>query len=147
MYNGARGQIRTIVEMLDIKIFKMACWCVCVYSLCLMLLTDMQLHQTAVSDSPLRGHFLQLFRWDRGAFPDQPRDVVPPACPGSSPGCPPDGTCPAHVPREAFRRYPKKMSEPHLPGRMDVEEKRLYNLSRSASPQLISAACVQGFVL
>jgi len=32
---------------------------------------------------------LQLFRGDPEAFPGQPRDIVSPTCPGSSPGSPP----------------------------------------------------------
>uniref|UniRef100_A0A3B4AEN1 Ig-like domain-containing protein n=1 Tax=Periophthalmus magnuspinnatus TaxID=409849 RepID=A0A3B4AEN1_9GOBI len=39
-------------------------------------------------------------------------DIVPPACPGSSPGPPPGGTCPEHLPREASRRHPEQMPEP-----------------------------------
>ncbi|KAI3367141.1 hypothetical protein L3Q82_008138 [Scortum barcoo] len=40
-------------------------------------------------DFPHPRHFLQLFRGDPEAFPGQPRDIVSPACPGSSPGSPP----------------------------------------------------------
>ncbi|KAI3356718.1 hypothetical protein L3Q82_003312 [Scortum barcoo] len=48
-------------------------------------------------------HFLQLFRGDPEAFPGQPRDIVSPACPWSSPRPPPPpgGTCLEHLPREA----------------------------------------------
>ncbi|KAI3372540.1 hypothetical protein L3Q82_023022, partial [Scortum barcoo] len=52
-------------------------------------------------DFPHPRHFLQLFRGDPEAFPGQPRDIVSPACPGSSPGPPPDGTRLEHLPREA----------------------------------------------
>uniref|UniRef100_A0A3B3Z787 Heat shock protein 12B n=1 Tax=Periophthalmus magnuspinnatus TaxID=409849 RepID=A0A3B3Z787_9GOBI len=45
-------------------------------------------------------HALQLLWWDPQAFPGQPRDIVTPACPGSSLGQPPGGTCPEHLPRE-----------------------------------------------
>uniref|UniRef100_A0A3B4B7V7 STIL N-terminal domain-containing protein n=1 Tax=Periophthalmus magnuspinnatus TaxID=409849 RepID=A0A3B4B7V7_9GOBI len=38
---------------------------------------------------PHSRHVLQLLRWDPKAFPGQLRDIVPPACPGSSPGPPP----------------------------------------------------------
>uniref|UniRef100_A0A3B3ULB7 Kinesin family member 26B n=1 Tax=Poecilia latipinna TaxID=48699 RepID=A0A3B3ULB7_9TELE len=41
-----------------------------------------------------------------------PRDIVPPACPGSSSGPPPGGTCPEHLTREASRRHPDQMPEP-----------------------------------
>ncbi|KAI3352066.1 hypothetical protein L3Q82_020881 [Scortum barcoo] len=52
-------------------------------------------------DFPHPRHFLQLFRGDPEAFPGQPRDIVSPACPGSSPRPPPGGTCLEHLPREA----------------------------------------------
>ncbi|MEQ2299957.1 hypothetical protein AMECASPLE_020411 [Ameca splendens] len=38
-------------------------------------------------------------------FPGQPRDIVPPACPGTSPGPPPSGTFLEHLPREPSRRH------------------------------------------
>ncbi|MEQ2236414.1 hypothetical protein ILYODFUR_012587 [Ilyodon furcidens] len=41
-----------------------------------------------------------------GGRPGQPRDIVPPACPGPSPGPPPGGTCLEHLPRKASRRHP-----------------------------------------
>ncbi|MEQ2300960.1 hypothetical protein AMECASPLE_031118, partial [Ameca splendens] len=34
------------------------------------------------------------------AFPGQPRDIAPPACPGPSPGPLPGGTCQEHLPRK-----------------------------------------------
>ncbi|KAK3526720.1 hypothetical protein QTP70_032135 [Hemibagrus guttatus] len=72
-------------------------------------------------------HFLQLFRRDPEAFPGQPRDIVSPACPGSSPGPLPGGACPEHLSRETSRRHPKQMPElPQLPP-FDVEEQRLYS--------------------
>ena len=57
-------------------------------------------------DFPLPGHFVQLFPGDPEAFPGQLRDVVSPACPGSSPGPPTGGTCPEHLTREASWRHP-----------------------------------------
>ncbi|MEQ2283889.1 hypothetical protein AMECASPLE_016109, partial [Ameca splendens] len=39
-------------------------------------------------------------------LPGQPRDIVPPVCPGPSPGPPPGGTCLEHLPRKASRRHP-----------------------------------------
>ncbi|XDV29368.1 hypothetical protein PO909_032505 [Leuciscus waleckii] len=63
-------------------------------------------------DFPLPRHFLQLFRGYTEAFPGQPGDIVPPACPRSSPGSPPGGTCPEHLPGKASRRHPEKMPEP-----------------------------------
>ncbi|KAK3566905.1 hypothetical protein QTP86_004875 [Hemibagrus guttatus] len=85
-------------------------------------------------------HFLQLFRRDPEAFPGQPRDIVSPVCPGSSPGPLPGGGCPEHLPRETSRRHPKQMPEPpHLPP-FDVEEQRLYSelLPGDSAPYPIS---------
>ncbi|MEQ2242210.1 hypothetical protein ILYODFUR_033418 [Ilyodon furcidens] len=53
-----------------------------------------------------RDALLQLLRGEPKAFPGQPRVVVPPACPGPSPGPPPGGTCLEHLPRKASRRHP-----------------------------------------
>ncbi|MEQ2287337.1 hypothetical protein AMECASPLE_011327 [Ameca splendens] len=53
-------------------------------------------------DVPLPRH---LLRGEPKAFPGQPRDIVPPACPGSSPGPPPGGTCLEHL-RKVSRRHP-----------------------------------------
>ncbi|KAI3356345.1 hypothetical protein L3Q82_017575, partial [Scortum barcoo] len=73
-------------------------------------------------------HFLQLFRVDSEAFPGQPRDIVSPVCPGSSPGPPPPGgTCLEHLPREASRGHPKQMPEPPQLTPLDVKEQRLYS--------------------
>ncbi|CAM4549908.1 unnamed protein product [Leuciscus chuanchicus] len=78
-------------------------------------------------DFPLPRHFLQLFRGDTEAFPGQPGDIVPPACPRSSPGSPPGGTCLEHLPGKASRRHPEKMPEPPQLAPLDVEEQRLYS--------------------
>ncbi|MEQ2220455.1 hypothetical protein ILYODFUR_005639 [Ilyodon furcidens] len=47
-------------------------------------------------------HLLQLLRGEPKAFTSQPRDIVPPACPGSSTGPPSGGTCLEHL----LRRHP-----------------------------------------
>ncbi|KAK3525598.1 hypothetical protein QTP70_000430 [Hemibagrus guttatus] len=43
---------------------------------------------------------IKLFRRDPEAFPGQPKDIVSPECPGSSPGPLPGGACPEHLSRE-----------------------------------------------
>ncbi|KAK3526595.1 hypothetical protein QTP70_030735 [Hemibagrus guttatus] len=47
-------------------------------------------------------HFLQLFQRDPEAYPGQPRDIVSPACPGSSPG-PLPGNAPPPYGGSSFR--------------------------------------------
>ncbi|XDV17126.1 hypothetical protein PO909_016540 [Leuciscus waleckii] len=76
-------------------------------------------------DFPLPGHFLQLFRGDTEAFPGQSGDIVPPACPRSSPWPPPGGTCPEHLPGKATRRHLEKIPKPPQLTPLDVEEQRL----------------------
>ncbi|KAK3535221.1 hypothetical protein QTP70_004776 [Hemibagrus guttatus] len=71
--------------------------------------------------------FNSLFRRDPEAFPGQPRDIVSPACPGSSLGPLPGGACPENLPRETYRRHPKQMPEPPQLPPFDVEEQRLYS--------------------
>ncbi len=78
-------------------------------------------------DFPLPSHFLQLFRGDTEAFPGQPGDIVSPACPRSSPGPPPGGTRPKHLPGKASRRHLEQMPEPPQLTPLDVEEQRLYS--------------------
>ncbi|KAK3563781.1 hypothetical protein QTP86_034507, partial [Hemibagrus guttatus] len=68
-----------------------------------------------------------LFRRDPEAFPGQPRDIVSPACPGSSPGPLPGAACLEHLPRDTSRRHPKQMPEPAQLPPFDVEEQRLYS--------------------
>ncbi|KAK3515575.1 hypothetical protein QTP70_024589 [Hemibagrus guttatus] len=77
-------------------------------------------------DLPLPRHFLQLFRRDPEVFPGQPRDIVSPVCPGSSPGPLPGGAYPEHLPRETSRRHLKQMPEPPQLPPFDVEEQQLY---------------------
>ncbi|MED6269719.1 hypothetical protein CHARACLAT_002542 [Characodon lateralis] len=56
-------------------------------------------------DFPLPILLGQLVRKNPKAFPGQPRDIVPPPCPGSSSGPPPGGMCPEHL----TRRHPNKL--------------------------------------
>ncbi|KAK3517299.1 hypothetical protein QTP70_002944 [Hemibagrus guttatus] len=70
---------------------------------------------------------IKLFRRDPKEFPGQPRDIVSPACPGSSPGPLPGGAYPEHLPREMSQRHPKQMPEPPQLPPFDVEEQRLYS--------------------
>ncbi|KAK3553738.1 hypothetical protein QTP70_007596 [Hemibagrus guttatus] len=69
----------------------------------------------------------KLFRRDPEAFPGQPKDIVSPTCPGSSPEPLPGGACPEHLSRETSRRHPKQMPEPPQLPPFDVEEQRLYS--------------------
>ncbi len=78
-------------------------------------------------DFPLPRHFLQFFRGDTEAFPGQPGGIVSPACPRSSPGPPPSGTCPEHLPGKASRRHLEQMPEPPQLTPLNVEEQRLYS--------------------
>ena len=74
-----------------------------------------QLPQQGHPDFPLPGHFLQLFRENPKAFPGQLSDIVTLACPGSSSGSLPSGTCQEDFLREASWGHPKQMPEPpHL---------------------------------
>ncbi|XP_072554986.1 iron-sulfur cluster transfer protein NUBPL isoform X6 [Paramormyrops kingsleyae] len=81
-----------------------------------------QQSQQGNTDFPLPGHFLQLLWGNPEVFPGQPRDRVPPACPGSSPRPSPSGTC-----LEASRRHPKQMPEPPHLAPLNAEEQRLYS--------------------
>ncbi|MED6255108.1 hypothetical protein ATANTOWER_004793 [Ataeniobius toweri] len=63
------------------------------------------------------------------AFPGQPRNIVTPACPGSSSGPPHGGTCPEHLTREASRRHSNQMPKPPQLAPLDVEKQWLYSES------------------
>ena len=49
--------------------------------------------------------FPSIHLWDPEAFPGQPRDMVPPTCPGSSWGSPTVGTSPEHLTSEVSGRH------------------------------------------
>ncbi|KAK3573107.1 hypothetical protein QTP86_013217 [Hemibagrus guttatus] len=88
---------------------------------------DMELPGRRQRGRPKRSHFLQLFRRDPKAFPGQPKDIVSPVCPGSSPGPLPGGACPVYLSRETSWRHPKQMPEPPQLPPFNVEEQRLYS--------------------
>ncbi|KAI3373181.1 hypothetical protein L3Q82_006505 [Scortum barcoo] len=68
-----------------------------------------------------------ILQGDSEAFPGQPRDIVSPACPGSSPGPTPGGTYLEHLPRETSRGHPKQMPKPPQLTPLDVKEQQLYS--------------------
>ncbi|MED6263793.1 Beta-catenin-like protein 1, partial [Characodon lateralis] len=80
-------------------------------------------------DFPLPSHLGQLVQGNPKEFQGQPRNIVPPACPGSSSGPPPTGTCPEHLTGEASRRHPNQMPEPSQLASLDVEKQRLHSES------------------
>ncbi|KAJ0067398.1 hypothetical protein NL108_003487 [Boleophthalmus pectinirostris] len=101
-------------------------------------------------------------RRDSKVFPGQPRDIVPPACPGSSLGPPPGGTCPEHLLWEEPRRHPEQMPEPpqlllwmwrnngSTPSSSCVTELLtlfLWECPATLRWKLISAACICDLVL
>uniref|UniRef100_A0A3B4BJM0 C5orf34-like domain-containing protein n=1 Tax=Periophthalmus magnuspinnatus TaxID=409849 RepID=A0A3B4BJM0_9GOBI len=55
-----------------------------------------QQSKQGLPDFPHPRHILKLLQWDPKGFPGQPRDMVPPVCPGSSLGPPPGRTCLEH---------------------------------------------------
>ncbi|KAK3525040.1 hypothetical protein QTP86_013476 [Hemibagrus guttatus] len=97
------------------------------YGLETVSLRKRQESELEVAELKMLRHFLQLFWRDPKAFPGQPKDIVSPACPGSSPGPLPGGACPEHLSRETSRRHPKQMPEPPQLSPFDVEEQRLYS--------------------
>ncbi|MEQ2191349.1 hypothetical protein XENOCAPTIV_027071 [Xenoophorus captivus] len=78
-----------------------------------MLVSDTNLYKTI---------FAQLVRGNPKAFPGQPRNIVLPACPGSSSGPPPGGTCRNTSPG----RHHNQMPEPPQLAPLDMEKQRLY---------------------
>ncbi|MEQ2173566.1 hypothetical protein GOODEAATRI_033347 [Goodea atripinnis] len=78
-------------------------------------------------DFPLPSHLGQLLRGNPKAFSGQARNIVPPACPGSSSGPPPGG--PEHLQRKPSRRHPNQIPEPPQLAPLDVEKQRLYSES------------------
>jgi len=76
-----------------------------------------RLTQTSLSPAT----FSSLFWGSRGV----PKDIVPPACPGSSLGSPPSWTCLENLSREASRRHPNQMPEPPQLNPFDAKEYRL----------------------
>ncbi|MED6242193.1 hypothetical protein ATANTOWER_001460 [Ataeniobius toweri] len=78
-------------------------------------------------DFPPPSHLGKLVQGNPKVLPGQPRNIVPPACPGSSSGPPPGETCPEHLTREASRRHPNQMPKPPQLASLDVEKQQLYS--------------------
>ena len=78
--------------------------------------------QTVLSPS----HFIQLFRGDPKMFSGQPREIVPPACLGSSWGPLISGMSPEHLTKEASSN-PNYMPEPPHLSSLGAEEQRFYS--------------------
>uniref|UniRef100_A0A8C6LSA8 Reverse transcriptase domain-containing protein n=1 Tax=Nothobranchius furzeri TaxID=105023 RepID=A0A8C6LSA8_NOTFU len=88
-------------------------------------------------DFPLPSHLGQLLRGNPKAFHGQVRDIVLPACPGSTFRSPPGWMCLENLTREASRRHPDQMPEPPQLAPLDVEEQRVYivnSMKTSACP-------------
>lgn len=73
---------------------------------------ESQQSQQRPPDLPGPSHLFQLIRWNPEAFPGQPRDLVPPACPGSSLGLVPVGHTQNTSPRGRPGGIPNKCPEP-----------------------------------
>ncbi|MEQ2236142.1 hypothetical protein ILYODFUR_009436 [Ilyodon furcidens] len=78
-----------------------------------------------VSAANERHHLGQLIRGNPKAFPGQPRNIVPPACPGSFSGPCPGGTSLEHLTREASMRHPNQMPEPPQPQKQQLYSESL----------------------
>ncbi|MEQ2303907.1 hypothetical protein AMECASPLE_021542 [Ameca splendens] len=113
-------------------------------------------------DFLLPNHLGHLVRGNPKAFPSQPRNIVPPACPGSSSGPPPSETCPEYLTGETSRRHPNQMPEPPQLAPLDVRSSgsplspsrmtELLILSLRESPdtlqrKLILATCIRDLLL
>ncbi|KAF7656008.1 hypothetical protein LDENG_00047470, partial [Lucifuga dentata] len=68
------------------------------------------------------GQALQLPLGESEALPGQQGDVIPPACPGSSPGPLPSWMCLEDLPRETTRGILTRCPEPPQLTPFDVEE-------------------------
>uniref|UniRef100_A0A3B4ZGC2 Ig-like domain-containing protein n=1 Tax=Stegastes partitus TaxID=144197 RepID=A0A3B4ZGC2_9TELE len=95
------------------------------------LMNHLILEHQVVPDLPPLGDAVQLCLGNPKAFPDQPRDIIPPAgsgsAPGSPPGSPPRWTCSENLQRKPPRRHPNQMSKPPQLAPLDVKEQRLYS--------------------
>ncbi|MED6264858.1 hypothetical protein CHARACLAT_019451, partial [Characodon lateralis] len=78
-------------------------------------------------DFPLPRHILQLLWGKPEVFPGQPRDIVPPPCPGPSPGPPNRGTCLEDLPSKMSRGHLKWRPKPPQLTPLVVEELLLYS--------------------
>ena len=120
-----------------------------------------QQHKPGSPDFP-RSYFAQLFQGDPEAFPGQPRDIIPPACPESSWGLRLEGrvlrTLPGRHPGDILFwglsnfiwLFWTQRSNSSTPGSSQMTE--LLTLSLRESPanllrKLILAACTQHLVV
>lgn len=72
-------------------------------------------------------NFLQLLLRDTKSFPDQLRDIIPPASPGSTLGSLPNSTCLQQIHRETSRKRRIQIFEPLQLAPVIVEEQWLLN--------------------
>ncbi|KAK0138925.1 Dynein heavy chain-like protein [Merluccius polli] len=87
------------------------------------------------SEITMRHHFIQFFLGDPEAFPGQSRDIVSPACPGSSPGSPNRTPGGPHPPRgPATEELPD-----HL-GNLSPRDRRAH--TRVPRPCFLTGRCV-----
>ncbi|MED6241711.1 hypothetical protein ATANTOWER_024873 [Ataeniobius toweri] len=115
-------------------------------------------------DVPLPRHLLQLLREEPKAFPGQPRDIVPPACPGPSPrmsllpvgrawntsrGRHPGGIryrCPSHL-NWLLSMWRSNGSTPSPSWMAELLTLSLKECPATLQRKLISAACIRDLVL
>ncbi|MEQ2311448.1 hypothetical protein AMECASPLE_020107, partial [Ameca splendens] len=93
-------------------------------------------------------HLVQLLWGKPKAFPGQPRYIVPPACPGLSPGSPPGETC---LEQLLWEVTPPKVEEQRLYSELLTDGQALQPISKGVpglpGEEAHSAACIRDEVL